>query len=693
MELLTKILLIIKNFTHYIEQCGIMNENIFNNMEISQILAKNFNRLRKERGISLTGVAERAGISKSTLSSLESGQANPTISTLWALADAMEVPFGSLIAEPDHGSAKICEAGVSVRLIEQSDCIPRIESYLMSLSLEGQRNAAPHSHGVIEHVSVLKGSMLVGPSNSPNLLRVGGSLSFKADQPHIYIAVDGPASALVTMDYLKEEVFADPNTISRPLPKAKEEWEGLLVLLRRLWEEAAQGVSVFRLRLNCQENNINNIKDELKKQLERLKHSNFNMPLKYFIVIEGEDISLFIFSWPRGIVEMFSFPEKKTGLFKQASSIQLLAKKGILSIANTNYLRSIANSASITLSTLAAESLRQQGQPVVPSQVFTLLNQGIAEARVKKNEFPLFEDRINVNMYNSFELLHPGYAYQAVTLARMVQRHYTGSVLSVLDVGTGPGTHLMMLLEFFPGFEVMTVDPSPTAFAYLNRNLNGFKNVRSHLGDFLEFNIAERFPIILSVGASHHLNSAFFLQKSYDIMDNEGILFVADEFISPYSTVLERARNLISHHSAYMLATLVELPEDVRKYICDEEQYLISQLSINVPFLAYEAEIGKVEAAISRARQLFSNLRRLKLPLQPSHPLLAFYFFQVLELEALVAGLDYEVERKTSPERFISLAQVAGFSLLEHRRIYATSGIRDVDAGTHVFAFRKAEVL
>ncbi|WP_244668572.1 hypothetical protein, partial [Brucella melitensis] len=42
--------------------------------------------------------------------------------------------------------------------------------------------------------------------------------------------------------------------------------------------------------------------------------------------------------------------------------------------------------------------------------------------------------------------------------------------------------------------------------------------------------------------------------------------------------------------------------------------------------------------------------------------------------QALVAGLDYEVEQKTYPARFVSLAESSGFSLLQHRRIYATQG-------------------
>ena len=42
-------------------------------------------RLRTQRGMTLTGVAEATGISKSTLSRLETGQRRPTLELLLAL--------------------------------------------------------------------------------------------------------------------------------------------------------------------------------------------------------------------------------------------------------------------------------------------------------------------------------------------------------------------------------------------------------------------------------------------------------------------------------------------------------------------------------------------------------------------------------------------------------------------------------
>src|SRR5690606_27397827 len=46
-------------------------------------------RERERAGLSLTELARRAGVAKSTLSRLESGTANPSVETLWALGVAL----------------------------------------------------------------------------------------------------------------------------------------------------------------------------------------------------------------------------------------------------------------------------------------------------------------------------------------------------------------------------------------------------------------------------------------------------------------------------------------------------------------------------------------------------------------------------------------------------------------------------
>ena len=65
-----------------------------------EVIAASLRRERRRTGLSLTEVARRAGIAKSTLSQLESGTGNPSVETLWAICVALDVPFSRLLDPP-----------------------------------------------------------------------------------------------------------------------------------------------------------------------------------------------------------------------------------------------------------------------------------------------------------------------------------------------------------------------------------------------------------------------------------------------------------------------------------------------------------------------------------------------------------------------------------------------------------------
>jgi transcriptional regulator with XRE-family HTH domain len=64
-------------------------------------------RLRTQRRMTLTGVAATTGISKSTLSRLETGGRRPTLELLLALSHAYRVPLDDLVAAPEEGDPRL----------------------------------------------------------------------------------------------------------------------------------------------------------------------------------------------------------------------------------------------------------------------------------------------------------------------------------------------------------------------------------------------------------------------------------------------------------------------------------------------------------------------------------------------------------------------------------------------------------
>ncbi len=67
-----------------------------------KLVGENFARLRKERGLTQEQVEERSGFSQWYISSLERGRRNPTIISLYELANAIGVRVADLIAEGEE---------------------------------------------------------------------------------------------------------------------------------------------------------------------------------------------------------------------------------------------------------------------------------------------------------------------------------------------------------------------------------------------------------------------------------------------------------------------------------------------------------------------------------------------------------------------------------------------------------------
>lgn len=64
-------------------------------------------RLRTERGVTLAALAVATGISKSTLSRLESGGRRPSLELLLPIAQAHRVPLDELVGAPETGDPRV----------------------------------------------------------------------------------------------------------------------------------------------------------------------------------------------------------------------------------------------------------------------------------------------------------------------------------------------------------------------------------------------------------------------------------------------------------------------------------------------------------------------------------------------------------------------------------------------------------
>ena len=168
--------------------------------------------------MTLSALAQRAGVAKSTVSLIERGQGNPSIDTVWALATALGVPFQSLVhvdAPADEMSlirerdsplvageqAGLEGDGLVVRHLLTRTGGALIEIYTLVLEYGAVRRADAHVTGLFEHITVVAGSVEISTDSFSEVLQKGDLISFRADRSHSYRVIDGPVRLVSIHEY------------------------------------------------------------------------------------------------------------------------------------------------------------------------------------------------------------------------------------------------------------------------------------------------------------------------------------------------------------------------------------------------------------------------------------------------------------------------------------------------------------
>ena len=176
-------------------------------------LAANLRKWRERRALSLSALARQAEISKSTVSELERGNGNPSLETLSALARPLNIPLAFLLAEAQGGGQ------VDIRRLADAPVTSHVEgSYIthllggwmgrgevelsvITLASEGKLVSKGGSSGSVERVVCVEGVVDVSTGSRSDILTPGDIMTFPADQPHFYRAVNGAARLIAVQQY------------------------------------------------------------------------------------------------------------------------------------------------------------------------------------------------------------------------------------------------------------------------------------------------------------------------------------------------------------------------------------------------------------------------------------------------------------------------------------------------------------
>ncbi|WP_433915804.1 helix-turn-helix domain-containing protein [Pectobacterium aroidearum] len=173
-------------------------------------LAVAIRRERERLNLSVTELAKRAGLAKSTLSQLETGIGNPSLETLWALAMALDVQVSQLIGQSrqhvqviraNEGVATYSEqANYAATLLAACPAGAQRDIYRLNVQPGEARVSQPHRSGTIEHVILSSGRARIGPVAQPVELSAGDYISYSADVPHLFDALEADTSAVMLIE-------------------------------------------------------------------------------------------------------------------------------------------------------------------------------------------------------------------------------------------------------------------------------------------------------------------------------------------------------------------------------------------------------------------------------------------------------------------------------------------------------------
>jgi len=157
--------------------------------------------LRTQHGMTLTALSDATGISKSTLSRLETGQRRPSLELLLPLAQAYRVPLDELVGAPEVSDPRVRLKPRRVRGRVVIPLTPHASSLQAWKILIPGSQVEPRlrSHEGYEWLYVLSGTMRLVLGDHDLALRSGEVAEFDTHLPHWFGSADGNTAEVLSL--------------------------------------------------------------------------------------------------------------------------------------------------------------------------------------------------------------------------------------------------------------------------------------------------------------------------------------------------------------------------------------------------------------------------------------------------------------------------------------------------------------
>ena len=186
---------------------------------LSGQLGKTIQRMRKSYSLSLSELSEQSGVAKSIISQIERNETNPTLATIWRLAQALDISMERVLqtAEDEPFLEKSSRGDTPILMSDDGKCRLAITGWIKTVEWlqwydfqaepGGVLESDPHQRGSVECLSVLVGELEVEVAGAIETARAGDTLRYRCDRPHVIRNVSNAPAHATMVCILKAAVM------------------------------------------------------------------------------------------------------------------------------------------------------------------------------------------------------------------------------------------------------------------------------------------------------------------------------------------------------------------------------------------------------------------------------------------------------------------------------------------------------
>lgn len=162
----------------------------------TQVLCDRVSELRKKNKLTLDQLATTSGVSRSMLSQIERGKANPTLAVTFRIAQAFGITIGELVDQPwssssievvhgnDSNNIFRSDEEAHIRTLSPLHMEKDIEFYEIRLAPNASLKSPPHFEGTKELLTITTGTARVSSGDTCRDLSKGDSAHYRGDLDH-----------------------------------------------------------------------------------------------------------------------------------------------------------------------------------------------------------------------------------------------------------------------------------------------------------------------------------------------------------------------------------------------------------------------------------------------------------------------------------------------------------------------------